>query len=131
MAQTPILYDADCGFCRAVLAGVLLWDRERRLRPVTIQGAEGSALLAGMDEQSRLESWHLVVQGEAPVSAGSAFPGVLRRLPCGEPFATLAERFPRAAERGYRWVAENRTALSKLVPGAVKHRADTLVAERS
>lgn len=131
VAQTPILYDADCGFCRAALAAVLLWDHERRLRPVAIQGREGATLLSGMDEEARLASWHLVPPGEAPLSAGSAFPAVFRRMPGGEPFAALTERFPHAAERGYRWVAENRTALSKLVPGAVKRRADTLVAERS
>ncbi len=131
MERTPILYDADCGFCRAVLAGVLLWDRERGLRPVTIQGTEGAALLAGMNEETRLASWHLVPPGEVPVSAGAAFPAVFRRLPGGGPFAALAERFPRVADRGYRWVAENRTALSKLVPGAVKRRADGVVAARS
>jgi len=131
LERTPILYDADCGFCRTVLAAVLLWDRARRLRPVTIQGEEGSALLAGMDEEARLASWHLAPPGGTPVSAGAAFPAVFRKLPGGEPFAVIAARFPGAVERGYRWVAEHRTALSKLVPPAVKRRADRLVVERS
>ena len=131
MQRTPILYDTDCGFCRALLAGILVWDRERSLRPVPIQSEEGVALLTGMDEQRRLASWHLVPPGERPLSAGAALPAVFRNLPAGEPLARMFERFPNASERAYEWVADHRAPLSKLVPGALKRRADGIVSNRS
>ena len=37
----PVLYDADCGFCKWSLDKLLAWDRRQRLRPVAIQSAEG------------------------------------------------------------------------------------------
>ena len=51
--------------------------------------------------------------------------------PAGEPLARLSERFPGASQRGYEWVADNRSTLSKLVPAAVKRRADGVVRDRS
>ena len=105
MERTPILYDEDCGFCRVLLAAALVWDRRRSLRPVPIQGPEGTALLAGLDSEQRMASWHLAPPGASPVSAGAAFGPVFRRLPGGEPLARLSERFPGASQRGYEWVA--------------------------
>jgi len=130
--QIPILYDGDCGFCRATLGVLLTWDRRRRFRPVAIQSEEGARLLDGMPAEQRLASAHAVIPGApGPVSAGAAAAPVLRELPAGEPFAALADRLPRATERGYRWVADHRSSLSRLVPGALKERADALVRERS
>ena len=130
MERTPILYDADCGFCRVLLAATLAWDRRGSLKPVAIQSREGAALLGELDEEERMASWHLAPPG-GPVSAGAAFPLVFRELPGGEPLARLSERFPGASQRGYEWVAHNRSTLSKLVPAAVKRHADGVVRHRS
>ena len=130
MERTPILYDADCGLCKALLAGVLLWDRSEKLRPVPIVGSEGSRLLAGMEEDRRLASCHLVPPGDAPLSAGAAVAPLLRDLPGGAPLAAAAARLPTATSRSYEWVAANRSRLSRLVPGAAKRRADELIARR-
>ncbi len=132
MERIPILYDGDCGFCRATLGLLLTWDRRRRFRPVAIQSDEGARLLEGMPEEQRLASAHAVMPGASgPVSAGAAAAPVLRELPAGEPVATLAERLPSATDRAYRWVADHRTSLSRMVPGALKQRADAIVRERS
>jgi predicted DCC family thiol-disulfide oxidoreductase YuxK len=129
MDPVPILYDRDCGVCRTILAGLLTWDRDRRLRPVEIQSPEGEALLAGMTEKERMDSWHLVGSGGV-LSAGAAFPDLFELLPGGTPLAELTRRVAGGSERGYRLVAGNRSKLSKLVPGALRDRADALIAQR-
>jgi predicted DCC family thiol-disulfide oxidoreductase YuxK len=132
MDRVPILYDDECRFCRATLGLLLAWDRERRLRPVAIQSKEGAQLLAEVPEDERLLSAHAAMSGDSGLMSGGAAAGpVLRLLPAGAPLADLADRLPGAADRGYRWVAENRGLLSRLVPAALKDRADALVRERS
>ena len=131
MELVPILYDDDCRFCRATLALLLTWDRKQRLRPVAIQSEEGALLLAEIPEDERLVSAHAVFPGGSGLVSGGAAAGpVLRLLPAGAPLADLADRVPGATDRGYRWVAENRGRLSRLVPGVLKDRADAMVRER-
>ena len=131
MERTPILYDTDCRFCRAALGLLLTWDRRQVLRPVAIQSEEGARLLAEIPEDDRLLSAHAVMPGDAGLVSGGAAAGpVLRLLPAGAPLADLADRIPGATDRGYRWVAENRGRLSRLVPGVLKDQADGLVRER-
>jgi predicted DCC family thiol-disulfide oxidoreductase YuxK len=125
----PILYDADCGFCRWSLGVILAWDRQRRLRPVALQDQEADELLRDVPPDSRMRSWHLVT-GEGVSSAGAGAVPLLRRLPGGRPLAALANRVPRATERGYRWVAEHRSTFSRLVPGGAVARADARIRER-
>ena len=130
--QVPILYDLDCGFCRATVGLLLTWDRRRRLRPVAIQSEEGARLLAQMPEAERLASAHAIIPGQpAPLSGGRATAPILRELPAGAPLAALVERVPAATDRSYRWVADHRVQLSRFVPRAVKQRADRIVRERS
>jgi predicted DCC family thiol-disulfide oxidoreductase YuxK len=131
MADTKLLYDRDCGFCRWCLGKVLAWDRGRRLRPVAIQSEEADRLLAGMPEEERLASWHLVDADGRVRSAGAAFPELLRLLPAGGPLAALTARAPSATDRAYRWVAGNRSRWGKLVTDGAKRRADRRIASRS
>ena len=143
MTAYSILYDPDCGFCRVCVAVVLRWDRDRRLRPVALTSSEGIELLAGMPEAERMASWHLVearwwvgvaenateTHHPAIWSAGGAFSPLFRRLPGGGPLARLTDRFPRAAEVAYRFVAEHRTAFGKPLPAAAKRWADRVISE--
>ena len=114
-AAHTILYDRDCGFCKWSLDKILLWDRRGRLRPVAIQSAEGDRLLAGVDPEARLDSWHLVDPGGEVVSAGAAAEPLARLLPGGRPLAFLFRTFPRATERAYRWVSNNRGRLARML----------------
>lgn len=110
-----ILYDADCGFCRWALNKVLAWDRTHRLRPVAIQSDEGQSLLTDVEPARRFDSWHLVAPGGDVRSGGAALAPLGRLLPGGGGPAALAERFPRAADRGYRWVADHRSELARVL----------------
>jgi predicted DCC family thiol-disulfide oxidoreductase YuxK len=130
MADATLLYDRDCGFCRWCLSKVLALDRRRALRPVALQSEEARRLLAEMPESERMASWHLVDASGDARSAGAAFLSLFRLLPGGRPLAALAARAPRLTDRGYRWVAGNRSRFGKLVTEGAKRRADRRIAER-
>jgi predicted DCC family thiol-disulfide oxidoreductase YuxK len=125
-----VLYDDDCGFCRWTLAKVLAWDRRETLRPVPIDSEEGRGLLAGLSEEERQASWHLVQSGRR-YSAGAAFPPLLRLLPGGRPLAWAAARLPRATEAGYSFVASRRGTLGPRITEGAKRRADERIRRRS
>jgi len=114
MTKHAIIYDPDCGFCRVCVALVLRWDRGRRLRPVP--GEE-------------LDSWQLVLPDGTVRSAGAAFSPLFRLLPGGAPLARLTDRFPRASEAAYRWVADHRSAFGRPLPAAAKRWADRVISE--
>ena len=135
-----VLYDAECGICRALLAALLRWDRHDRLQPLALQDAEAATLLADLAPKDRTASWHLISpsgrarsgfpSGPSPAyrrwSAGAAVPLLLRLLPGGRAPAALFARFPETTERAYRWVAAHRSALSRLLPERLKRRGDYL-----
>ena len=110
-----LLYDGDCGFCKRALRLLLHWDRHGRLRPVAIQSDEGAHLLAVLPEAERLDSWHLVRPDGSIVSAGAGAAPLARLLPGGRPLGALFEAFPRATERAYRWVADHRSVLGRVL----------------
>jgi predicted DCC family thiol-disulfide oxidoreductase YuxK len=130
MGTATLLYDSDCGFCRWSLGKVLAWDRRARLRPVSLQSREADALLAGMPEEERMGSWHLVAPDGEVRSAGAGIAPLLRLLPGGAPFGAIAARSPGAMERGYRFVASHRGVWGKLVTDGAKRRADKRIAGR-
>jgi predicted DCC family thiol-disulfide oxidoreductase YuxK len=127
-ARPRLYYDRDCGFCRWTLAWVLRWDRRHRLRPVPIDSEEGDRDLGDLGD-FRLESWHLVRGGDR-WSGGRAVAPLLEGLPGGRSLAPIARRLEWLLVPAYRWVADHRRGLSKLVPRRSKARADALVADR-
>jgi len=132
MARDPntwaVLYDRDCGFCRWSLAQLLALDRHRRLRPIPLETPEADALLSGLTPDQRAGSWHLVSPDGRRWSAGAAAPPLLRLLPGGRAPAGLLATAPRATERVYRWIADHRSTLSRLIPARAKRRADARIA---
>jgi predicted DCC family thiol-disulfide oxidoreductase YuxK len=88
---------------------VLAWDRRRALRPVALQDPEAERLLAGMGEDERMASWHLIGLDGRVVSGGAAFVPLGRLLPGGRPLAAL--------------VADHRSALGRLVTRGAAARA--------
>ncbi len=125
-----VFYDADCGFCRWALAGVLRWDRAGRLRPIALQRPEADELLAELSREERMRSWHLVSPAGVRHSAGEALPPLLRLLPGGALPAMGLALAQGPTNRGYRWVAEHRSRLSRWVPAGAKRRASEYVARR-
>ena len=118
--MATVLYDDDCGFCIWCMGKVLALDRRRVLEPVALQDRRAKALLPGMDDETRMRSWHLVEDGRVS-SAGQAF-GPLLRLLLGAPAEALADR-------AYYAVANRRSGFGKLVTEAAKRRARARIAE--
>lgn len=125
-----VLYDADCGFCVWVLSGLLAWDRARHLRPMALQRPAASRLLADVPAAERMASWHLISPAGGRHSGGDAVIHLLRLLPGGWAPATGFACSPRLTDRAYRWVAEHRSQLSRLVPATAKHNARRRVLAR-
>jgi predicted DCC family thiol-disulfide oxidoreductase YuxK len=129
--QAIVIYDRDCGFCRWSLGLLLRADRDRRLRPLALGSPQADELLSDLEPQERAASWHLVRARGERESAGAALPKVLELLPRGGALAALFARFPDATEWGYRWVANHRSGLSRLVPSSAKRRATALIDART
>jgi predicted DCC family thiol-disulfide oxidoreductase YuxK len=125
-----VLYDAECGFCKWLLDSLLRWDRAARLRPVALQQPDADQLLADLAPAERMASWHLISPSGARRSGGAAVPPLLRLLPGGRVPAAAFARFPGLTDRGYRWVAEHRSHLSKAVPATLKRQASERVRRR-
>src|SRR5579859_4426427 len=125
-----VLYDAECGFCKWALAGLLRRDRASRLRPLALQSAAADALLAGLTLEERMASWHLVSPDGVRSSAGQALAPALRLLPGGRMPAAVMARLPALTERAYTWVADHRSELSRWVPAASNRRASDYVRAR-
>ena len=116
-----LLYDADCGLCKFVVARVLELDRAHRFRPLALQDPRAAELLPGMSEEERLQSFHLVEPDGTVRSAGDGLAALFPPL----------ERSPRLASRLYWLVAGNRDRLGKLVPGFARRQADRRIAART
>jgi predicted DCC family thiol-disulfide oxidoreductase YuxK len=125
-----VLYDADCGFCKWTLSGLLHWDRAGRLKPLALQRREADELLADLSPEERMASWHLISPTRARQSAGAALPALLRLLPGGRVPAAIFAAVPRMTDRGYRWVADHRAGLARFVPERAKERAGARVEAR-
>jgi predicted DCC family thiol-disulfide oxidoreductase YuxK len=125
-----VLYDADCGVCIWLLNGLLRWDRAAHLQPIALQRSEANDLLWELAPAERMASWHLISPTGERRSGGAALAPLLRLLPAGRFAAAAFARFPRLTDRGYRWVAEHRSQLSRLVPARAKRRAAERVQER-
>jgi hypothetical protein len=84
--------------------------------------------LADLSPDERAASWHLVLDDGTRSSAGAALAPALSLLPGGRVPASLFARFPRTAERGYRWVAERRGLFGRFVPSRARRWADRVIA---
>ena len=116
-----LLYDADCGLCKFVVARVLELDRARRLRPVALQDEKAVELLPALTTEERMASFHLVDAGGTIHSAGDGL---------AELFPSL-RRSPRVASRLYWLVAGNRDRLGKLIPDFARRQADRRIRSRT
>jgi len=125
-----VVYDADCGLCKWLLSGLLRWDRATRLRPIALQRPEADNLLRELTPAERMASWHLISPAGDRRSGGAAVTPLLRLLPAGRLLAAGLARLPKLTNRGYRWVAEHRSQLSRCVPSSAKQRAAERVHKR-
>jgi predicted DCC family thiol-disulfide oxidoreductase YuxK len=113
-----ILYDGECGLCRAAVRGARALARHGSIKPVAAQSDQGRALTPGMSEEERMASFHLVEDGRI-VSGPEALAPTIRRLRVLRPAAGVLERkglVYRAAAAVYHWVTPRRGRLSRFVP---------------
>lgn len=129
-AHWIVLYDGECGFCKWLLGGLLSLDGAGALRPVALQLPEAAVLLPDLGAEERMASFHLISPDGARSSGGAALPPLFRLLRGGPPLAGLFASFPRLTDRGYRWTADHRTGLSRLVPQRLKRRGAEQVRAR-
>jgi predicted DCC family thiol-disulfide oxidoreductase YuxK len=122
-----VLYDADCGFCKWLLSGVLRWDSAARLQPIALQRPEANDLLSDLTPVDQRASWHLISPNGVRRSGGAAVAPLLTLLPGGRLPAAGFARFPGLSDRGYRWVAEHRSQLSRWIPSSAKRHASQRV----
>ena len=126
-----VLYDEDCGFCRWALARLLRWDRRALIAVAPIQSAAGRRLLEDLPPERRASSWHAVDLCGVRAGGGAALPMTLRHLPGGRPLARAAARWPGAAERAYRLVADRRGWWARALSVRAVVRADAVVERRA
>jgi predicted DCC family thiol-disulfide oxidoreductase YuxK len=98
------------------------------LRPLPLGTPEADLLLADLSVEDRNASWHLVDDNGTRAGAGAALGPALSLLPGGRIPASLLARMPRLTERGYRWVADHRGRIGRLVPARARRWADRVIA---
>ncbi|MBS1888227.1 MAG: DUF393 domain-containing protein [Actinobacteria bacterium] len=128
--MATVIYDDECGLCRWCLAVLLRGDRRGALRLLPLGTPEADRLLADLTPEQRNASWHLVDDTGVRTSAGAALAPALALLPRGRRPAALLARTPRATEHAYRWVADHRGPLGRLVPTRARRWADRVIAAR-
>lgn len=128
--RVVVLYDGDCGFCKACMGLLLVWDTRRRLYPATIQGPEGRTLLRSLPAAERLASAHLVTGDGELISGAKGAPVLLRQLPGGSWLAWLSARTMPLVGAGYRAVTKSRSLLGRFVTAGCLARADQRISER-
>jgi predicted DCC family thiol-disulfide oxidoreductase YuxK len=126
-----VLYDAECAFCRWAMGMLLVWDRRRRLVPLTLQEPAAERLLGELTAEQRMETWHLVAASGERYGGGSAFAPLFELLPAGRPLARLAQRFPAVAARLYDAVSGHRNQLARLIPHRLRRLAARRLEERA
>jgi len=131
MEAAAVSSAAASSFRRCVLARVLACGSTRRLRPVAIQDDEGQALLARLEPERRLASWHVAFPDGRLYSAGPALERVVALLPGGRAPAALLRALHPVTRRGYELVARHRAVPGRLISAAAKRRATDAIRARS
>lgn len=111
-----LIYDGDCDFCRACVRWALRKDTDDRLRPLPLQD-EAEREAAGVS-RARAERAVVLVDPDGRSRDGApAVAAVLRLLPGWGWLGRLMDLAPLRplARVGYRWVADHRGLVSRIV----------------
>ncbi|MBX0294568.1 thiol-disulfide oxidoreductase DCC family protein [Haloarcula nitratireducens] len=117
MSDATLVYDDDCGFC-TWWAEFIEARSDLRLVGFSELG-EDESLRARLPEE--YESCSHLVTDDRVYSCGASIEAALVRTETGKPARPVAEflgqfgEYENLRERGYRWVADNRGTLGKLL----------------
>lgn len=125
-----VLYDGECGFCSFCLALLLRLDWRRRLRPITIQEAEGQRLLGPVPESERLLRAHVVTSDGTVLSGAEAMPAICRQLPRGRRLAALLASTMPLTRLLYGLLTSVRSMLGSMLPPCWGRWALNVIADR-
>lgn len=115
--SATLIYDGECGFCRAIVARVRDWDREHAMRYVPFQDG-GAVARFGVPLPALAAAMHLVLPDGRVFAGADAAPEILRRLP-GKRWLAAGFALPGvrpAARRVYAWIARRRRCLVRGSP---------------
>ena len=118
-----LLYDEQCGLCRAAARTAVRLARPGTLRATALRSERATRLLPGRTEDERLRSFHLAAPDGRTWSAGDAVAPTLRLIPFLAPAADAIRRVPalgRATRSAYGWVAGNRALVAARLPESWK-----------
>ncbi|MFQ5888604.1 MAG: thiol-disulfide oxidoreductase DCC family protein [Gemmatimonadota bacterium] len=110
-----LIFDGDCGFCRAVVEKVHRWDRHGRVESFPLQD-ERRLAETGVSREAAERAMYLVAPDGRRWDGADAAAWLLPLLPGGVPFGWLL-RFPLVrpiARATYRWVADHRRFMSRI-----------------
>src|SRR4029077_5263616 len=102
MKDFLLAYDANCGPCSRFKRMVEFLDAKRRIRFVSLEGADGSGVLESVPPPVRYRSFHLLrvwrgrTDGGGIRSGSDALLQLLRLLPGGNVASRLVEAVPGA-----------------------------------
>ncbi|MGH7646133.1 MAG: thiol-disulfide oxidoreductase DCC family protein [Gemmatimonadales bacterium] len=116
-SQPTLIYDGECGLCRAAVATLVRWDREQRIALVAFQDRERVARF-GIGLPALAAAMHLVLPDGRVLAGADAVPELLRRLP-GRRWMAWAFAVPGArslARLVYAWIAARRHCLVRGTP---------------
>jgi predicted DCC family thiol-disulfide oxidoreductase YuxK len=125
-----LVYDDDCGFCRAVIGLLLALDRAGNLEAIGFDRVVELGVHCSADDRAWRRTWHAINNEGQWVSGAAVFSPLLRSLSNTSLLAWLAERFPGIAEVAYRVIAARRDAFGHLVPQFALAQADRFIAQR-
>ncbi len=115
--QPTLIYDGECGLCRAAVATLTRWDRERRIALIAFQDRERVARF-GIGLPALAAAMHLVLPDGRVLAGADAVPELLRRLP-NRRWLAWAFALPGSrplARRVYAWIAARRRCLVRGTP---------------
>ncbi|MFI5206556.1 MAG: thiol-disulfide oxidoreductase DCC family protein [Gemmatimonadales bacterium] len=111
--QWTLIFDGECGVCRAAVELLRSRNKDGRLSFVPFQDSEALARLPNVPRDDLERAMHLVAPDREVLRGAAALPAILRLIPGGAPLALLY-RLPAApwlAARVYRMVARSRYKL--------------------
>lgn len=111
--RPTLIYDGECGLCRALVARLGAWDREHRLALLPFQD-EGAVAPFGITLPALAAAMHLVLPDGRVFAGADAVPEILRLVPAPRRWLRFVFGVPgarRLARRAYRWIAVRRRCL--------------------